>query len=229
LSVSDKFKDEERPSTYGYHSGYNKPLSIALQLERLHQLFPGLGTDFAEEVGNLPLPVKAEGMFIIPRWGRIAPTHNEAVQIALNLLEKTRDGAFYNYRAGQIGPEWHRQSVRAQQFWETLGNKQGENGFIVFPAQFGLNHRGRSVRRAREVMPGGEFGLGAWATIVMLLTHPNRLAHFDDLWIDCPGDEYDDPDDGGRFAQSPYLGFGGGKVKFGARDNCGSASGFLLQ
>jgi len=46
---------------------------------------------------------------------------------------------------------------------------------LVVPAQFGLRHRGRSVRRVREVMNANEFGLGVFAIGIMLLTHPERL------------------------------------------------------
>src|SRR3989338_10888712 len=46
LSVSDKFKDEEVKSSYGYLSGY-KPKGITEQTNILRQLFPGVG--FAAE------------------------------------------------------------------------------------------------------------------------------------------------------------------------------------
>jgi hypothetical protein len=103
------------------------------------------------------------------------------------------------------------------------------------PAQFGLRHRGRSVRRAREVFNASEFGLDTFAVGIMLLTHPERLQHYDDLWIDCAGDEYDDPGDDGRFSLAPYFCFSCGKVELLARrfdvagGYCGSASGFVSQ
>jgi hypothetical protein len=102
----------------------------------------------------------------------------------------------------------------------------------VVPAQFGIRHRGRSVRRAREVMSANECGLGAFAIGIMILTHPERLSHYNDLWIDCAGDEFDDPDSGVRFDCAPCFEFDGDEVKFvtdyvvSASGSYGSASGF---
>ena len=62
---------------------------------------------------------------------------------------------------------------------------------------------------------------------------PERLQHDDDLWIDCAGDEYDDPDDDVRFSYAPVFNFAFGGVGFevgwfdAGGDDCGSASGFL--
>ncbi len=106
---------------------------------------------------------------------------------------------------------------------------------LIIAAQFGLRHRGRSVRRARLVVSSeGGFGLGAFATGCMLLVHPNRLQHYNDLWIDGGGDEYS-PGGDGEFSQAPCWGFSGGRLEFGARDvgrasdYCGAASGFYPQ
>jgi hypothetical protein len=83
-------------------------------------------------------------------------------------------------------------------------------------------------------MNANEFGLGAFAIGIMILTHPERLQHYDDLWIDCAGDEFA-PDADGVFSRSPYFEFDGGRVEFGsgwvddAHDYCGSASGLVSQ
>jgi hypothetical protein len=62
----------------------------------------------------------------------------------------------------------------------------------------------------------------------MLLTHPERLQHHDDLWIDCAGDEYDYPNADGQFGDSSFSDLGG-EVGAGAFERCGSASAFLSQ
>jgi hypothetical protein len=118
---------------------------------------------------------------------------------------------------------------------EALGEAQKGYDILVVVAQFGLRHRGRSVRRAREVMPKGtEFGLGAFEVGCMILTHPERLADYDDLWIDCAGNEYA-PGGDGDFSSAPYFFFYDGKVGFGAgwgggaSESYGSASAFLPQ
>lgn len=232
LSVSNQYADEETESSYGYLSGY-KPKGITEQTNILRQLFPGVG--FADEkLAEGQLPPNAEGWFAIPRWEKIAPTYGEAVQKVLDLIKQTRNGAFYNYRDGQLGPQYLRQSQKSAKAFQKLGDEQKDHDILVVPAQFGLRHRGRSVRRAREVMNANEFGLGAFAVGIMILTHPERLMNYDDLWIDCAGDEFA-PDADGDFSKSPYFEFSGDNVGFDAywvdvaRGDYGSASGLVSQ
>ncbi len=45
--LTDRFKNEEVRSSYGYLSGYTKPIGITLQTNRLRELFPGIG--YADE------------------------------------------------------------------------------------------------------------------------------------------------------------------------------------
>lgn len=136
-----------------------------------------------------------------------------------------------NYCEDRLGPQYLQQSKRSEAMWRKLGDEQKNGSILIVPCQSGLRHRGRSVRRAREVMNASEFGLGAFAVGVMLLTHPERLKHYDDLWIDCAGDEYS-TGAGGLFGMAPCFDFDDGGVRFGARwcgyagGRCGSASGF---
>ena len=232
LSISNQFADEEAESNLGYLSGY-KPKSIAEQLIVLRQLFPDISS-VGEKLTGQSLPSNAEGYFVIPRREKIASTYGEAVQKVLDIIKQTRSGKFYNYRENCLGPQYLHQSAKTAKALQTLGDQQKDYDILVVPAQFGLRHRGRSVRRAREVMSVSEFGLNAFSIGIILLTHPERLQHYDDLWIDCAGDEYSD-DGGGRFEGAPYFGFSDGGVKFGAcsvgdADGlCGSASAFLPQ
>ena len=68
----------------------------------------------------------------------------------------------------------------------------------------------------------------------MLLTHPERFATGNELWIDFSGAEYS-PDADGRFENCPYANFHGGLVNFGSDwfgytyGNFGSVSAFLPQ
>ena len=232
LSVSNQFADEEVESSYGYLSGY-KPKGITEQTNILRQLFPGIG--FAnEKLAEQPLPPNAKGWFAIPKWQSVAKTYNEAVQKVLDLIKKQRKGMFYNWREGKLGEKYFRQHERTAKKLETLAEQQKDYDILVVATQFGLRHRGRSVRRAREVFTANEFGLGAFEIGCMLLTHPERLQHYDDLWIDCAGNEYA-PDADGDFSRAPYFGFNDGRVEFVtgwfdcARASCGSASGFLPQ
>jgi len=234
LSVSDKFKNEEAASNYGYLSGYRKPKSITEQVQILSQIFPGVGNAL-EKLAERAIPANAEGWFAIPKWQTIAPTYSEAVEKVLDAIKKARNGKFQNYRDGQINGERLRQSARTASVFQKLGDEQKDHDILVVAAQFGIRHRGRSVRRVREVFSQNEFGLGAYACGIMILTHAERLEHLDDLWIDCAGDEFDDPDAVVRFARAPCFLFRVGRVRFGTRwfghadEGYGSASAFVPQ
>lgn len=145
------------------------------------------------------------------------------------MIKQTRNGKFYNYRDGQLGQSQLLESAKSASIFQKLAGEQKDQDILVVPAQFGIRHRGRSVRRAREVMNANECGLGAFAIGIMLLAHPKRLKRYDDLWIDCAGDEFA-PNADGVFSESRCFGFGGYKVGFVTRvvgyacDSYGSAS-----
>ncbi len=223
LSITNQYADEEVESTYGYLSGYTKPKTIAEQVNTFSGLLSGTTIGFADaDIARGELPDGEEGHFAIPRWQKIAPTYGEAVQKVLDLLnrptaiEQAYGGRFKNWREGQLGPNNLRQSAKSVSVWEKLGNEQ-MGDFLVVPAQFGLRHRGRSVRRAREVMRKEEFGLGAFAVGIMLLTHMDRLQNVDDLWIDCTGDEFHDPQNSDApFDHAPFFSFYDDELEFDA-------------
>src|SRR3989344_4258507 len=230
LSVSNQFTDEEVQSNYAYPKGYTVR-GITEQTNILRQLFPGIG--FADEkLANQPLPPNAEGWFAIPKLEKFAPTYGEAVEKVLAMTGSKRK--FYNYRDGQLGVEYLRQHAKTVKMFQKLGDEQKDFDILVVPAQFGLRHRGRSVRRAREVFTANEFGLGAFAIGIMVLTHPERLVQWEQLHVDCAGDEFA-PGAGGDFSSAPFFDFDGGGVEFGARwyvyadGHYGSASAFLSQ
>lgn len=230
LTFTNVFADEELLSDYGYLSGYALPNGLGHQLEVLREHFPNLrpstvNTQFVE-CGVLPAE---KGLFYVPRWQLIAPTYNDAVVKALDALRRARKGKLDNPCEGRLGPEYLRETDRKRLGFEKIAHAQPGQDILVVAAQFGLRHRGRSVRRARAVMLGNEFGLGAFEVLIMLLTHPERLQHYDDLWLDCAGDEYS-PCATEQFEDCPYL---YGKITFNthwfgrATDFCGSVSAFL--
>jgi len=238
----ETFENEEVSSSYGYLSGY-KPFGLTGQTNRLRELFSGLGfanQDLLQQIenGQVKLPKGAEGWFAIPNWmknpGIFGETYAEAVQKVLIMIKQARDGKFYNYREGLIDNKHLRQSAKALEAWKQVAEAQGNPDILIVAGQFGLRHRGRSVRRARVVMTSGEFGLGAFAIGCMLLTHPKRLMNYNDLWIDCAGDEFS-PDGDGDFSVAPFFRFDDVKVWFDTRyvddanDRYGTASGFPSQ
>ncbi len=248
LSASGKFKDEEVPSKYGYLSGYRpEGQDLDCQIMIIQNLFPGLGganQDYLQRVnsGEIKVQKPAEKFFAIPNiWKQgglpviFGTTYSEALLRVLDLLKQTRDGKFKNYCEGQLDEKRLHQSEHTQKFFRDISEAQGSPDILIVPAQFGIRHCGRSVRRAREVSLTNEFGLGAFAVGIMILTHPERLQHCDDLWVDCAGDEFDDSDLDVRFDNAFFFGFDRVGVRFGMRfvgstiASFGSPSGFVPQ
>lgn len=241
LSVTNEYANEEGKSNFGYLSGYTKPVEITDQVDILRSHWPSLNPGAAlhyyrKVYPTIQYPRWVEGPFALIRPGFFSDKYGEELEEVLKAIKKDRNGKFYNWREGQTGPQYLRQTAKAARAFQKLGDEQKDHDILVVPAQFGLRHRGRSVRRARAIMNSSEFGLGAFAVGIMILTHPERLKHFDDLWIDCAGDEYSPAADG-VFSNAPVfsLGFGFGRVSFfadwvGSTDECyGSASGFVSQ
>jgi len=231
-SSSPFFASEEVASNYGYPQGYAvKP--ICEQLVALSKHFPKLdaGPMLACSKELPEMPAGAEGPFVVPKWQKVAATYNESFEKALDMFAGTR--TLYNNRKGQLGPKYLRQSERTVRAEEMIASMT-KGDYMLIWAQFGLRWRGRSVRKVRYNYAPNEFGLGSFHSACMLLSHPERLVEWKQLYIDLPGDEYS-PDAGGAFPYAPLFDFRGGWVEFGtgfvgAPDaHCGSASGFLPQ
>ena len=140
---------------------------------------------------------------------------------------------FYNYCEGQLTPDRFRLNARTAHALDLLAEQQ-KGDILIVAAQLGMRHRGKSVHRAREVFVANEFGLGAFAFGIMLLTHPEREVQWEQLHVDCAGDEFAPGADDG-FSESPYFRFDGGWVEFNMSFVVnpsvffGSVSGFLSQ
>jgi hypothetical protein len=189
LSFSQRFKEEEILSDCRYVSGYIRPNSTAEQIKILQAVFPGLGVA-NEKIARRAYPRRSEGWFVYPRWELIAPTYSQACEIALRELGKTLGSRFYNGLVDELRPDNFGNSrlvlnERTLVKLQRIGNQQKGFDLLVFPAQFGLLHRGCSARRTGEVLREKEFGLGLFHVCIMLITHPNRLMSRDDLWAGC--------------------------------------------
>jgi hypothetical protein len=190
---------------------------------------------------NLPaLPNCAEGWFAVPKVSAIAKKffpaitdpaqqYCEVVKLVHKKLAEVRN--FTNYREGQITPNQLRQHSRTVDFLEQMETEQAGD-ILIIAVQYGMKHRGESVRRARETFAGNEFGLTSFILGCMVLVHPERFVRWEELDTDCAGDEFA-PDANGSFSKSPYFNFDNDKLKFdtndvsNANDNFGSVSAFV--
>lgn len=242
LSNTDEFADEEEPSEYGYPSEFTvRP--IREQVDALVALFPGLSLGGTMEYLETlpPVPAGCDGYFAVPKLEVVArlicPEEKDpavqycrAVEYVLGKLAEAR--TFKNWRDGEIDKEHLRQHSRTVEMLAKLAESQ-PGDILIIPGQLGIRHRGKSVRRVRIVFTSNEFGFGAFAVGCILLTNPGRLGTGDELWIDCPGDEWSFEADG-RFGKAPIFVFGdelrfGADGVSGALDGYGSASGFVPQ
>ena len=229
-TVSDKYKDEEVGSNRVYPPTY-RVRPVEAQVTELKKNFPSLGSCL-EKLARRTLPFGAEGWFAIPRWQALAPTYNEAVEMAVGVLATKRK--FQNRIIGRLGPDYLRQSERSQLAEKILGEQQEGNDILVVGAQAGMLHRGSSARRTRVAMAGNEFGLGVFAFVSMLLTHPERLSTGDTLMIDCSGDEYSVRGDY-TFDRVPLFDYDMAGIEFSifyedrARNLWGTPTGFLYK
>jgi hypothetical protein len=185
-TYSDKYKDEHVASDRVYPSTY-RVLPIEAQVTELRKTFPALKTCH-EKLARRSLPEGAEAWFAIPRWQAVAPTYNEATQMAIDALASKR--RFSNRLIGKITEIYLHQTERTVLAGNIVREQQEGYDILVVGAQFGMLHRGSSARRTRITLAGNEFCLGVFDIVCMLLTHPLRLSAGNALMIDCGGDEY---------------------------------------
>lgn len=242
-SVTNQYADEVVSSSYTYPGEYKGPKPIDEQIRTIASLFGLDWTQAMEFAKNLPtLPEGSEGWFAIPKVSSVgkkyfpaitdpATQYCEAVKLVFTKLAKNR--SFTNYRDGEIVPSKLRQHARTVDFLERMEAEQ-TGDILILDVQYGMRHRGKSVRRARETFASNEFGLGAFALGCMALVHPERYVRWEELDTDCAGDEFS-PDADGVFSGAPIFCFDGVRLEFGAGDvsdargGCGSASGFIPQ
>ncbi len=235
---------DEVASSYTYPLEYSGPKPIDEQITALAEMLdldPASALAFAESLPTLP--EGAEGWFAIPSPVALAAKHfpvtdpafeQNCAGINLILAKIANSQSFYNYREGQITTAQLRVAVRTADAMATVSETQDESEILIIAAQLGHRHRGKSVRRAREVFVANEFGLGSLIVGAITLTHPERFVRWEQLQVDCAGDEFS-PGADGEFYSAPCFLFYGGRVGFrtvwvSVTDaRYGSASGFLPQ
>ena len=227
----NQYANEEVASSYTYPPEYKGPKPIEEQIKAVAEILGLNPASALAYIQNLPdlksfVPEDAlpfVGWFAFPR----------AIAINAVLAKIAASRAFYNYRASQM--DRFRLHARTVSMLEQLANQQGNGDILVAVLQLGMRHRGRSTRRAREVFVRNEFGATSVIGGAVTLTHPERFVRWEQLHMDCPGEEFDDPGSAVRFDRAPCFSWYVGKVKFGTRTVAyanglfGSASGFVPQ
>jgi hypothetical protein len=161
------------------------------------------------------------------------PAEQDCAGVSLILSKIAASRRFRNYCEGQITTAQFRVAIRTAEALAQITEVQ-KGDILIIAAQLGLRHRGESVHQAREEFVANEFGLGSLIVGCVTLTHPERFVRWEQLHIDCAGDEFS-PGADGKFDSAPCFRFRDGQVEFYARwvsfanARCGSASGFLPQ
>lgn len=164
-----------------------QPKDVRQQNYILQQSFPFIGCANVY-ITKRKLPANAEGWFAIPKWENIAPTYGEAVEKMIAAIKLKRK--IENCCGHMLESEYLRQNPRTTEMFKQISQEQKDYNVLVVPAQFGLYHKGRSIQEARQAFAPNEFGLGAFAVASMLLTHPERETRWEQIHIDCAGDEF---------------------------------------
>ena len=198
LAASQAEGEEGIVSEYDYPTGWGLK-SVDEQLMILNDFFPNL--TFEAEI-PASLPEGAEGWLVAPKPSRIAKTYNEALERLLSILTGARS-AFSNWREGKLGPEYLRLAEKTVQALDIL-ERSTPGDYLVLAIQCGLRYRASSVSQARESFEEKEYGLGPFEIASLLLTHPERLADYEHLGIDCAGVEYA-PNADRNFSHSLYF------------------------
>ena len=172
-------------STRCYPDGFEFR-SVGQQVATLLEYFPGLDVSHAEELASQVRPVGAEGVAVVPKLSVIASGdfHLGLVK-SLIMLGKTRE--IRNLFEETLTSKYLRLTDNTAVAHTKLDESPGD--VWVFPFQFGMLHRDSSFR-ARVSFGGTEFGLSPYEGTILMLTHPDRITSFGQLYVDCAGCEY---------------------------------------
>jgi hypothetical protein len=224
-STTNQYANEVVSSNYAYPKEYKGPKPIEEQVKTIATMFgldPTQALEFAKNLSTLP--EGSEGWFAIPKVSAVATKqfpgitdkaeqYCEAVKLVHTKLADSR--SFKNYNKGESVFSKLRQHTHTVDFLEHLEAEQ-TGDILIIAVQYGMRHRGKSVRRAIETFASNEFGLGAFAIGCMALVHPERYVRGEELDTDCAGDEFA-PGDDGLFWKAPGFCFCCSKLEFGAR------------
>lgn len=215
-----------------YPSEYQGPLAIEAQIEIIAETFC-LNPRPALAIVNRPMhvPARAEGLFAIPRFDKVAQDYEGAVRCAQSKIEHvpglrigSRDFVVQHLERGS----------RNALAYLTFVDRYCDSDILLVPAQFGRLHAGKPVEFVRRAADSSriEFGLGTFEVLCMLRTHPHRLSSNRALAIDVPGDLYF-PFNRRPAHHAPVVDRSGNRIVIASAlisavdPNCGSVTGFL--
>lgn len=222
------YADEHEEQSANYPDGWRLP-TLAVQADRLASAYPGLDLTF-QDPGNEPM---GDGFALIPKLSAIARIagiedpygagYGPLVEYVLGLFGQSRK--FYNYREGTLTSEHIRLHAEVR---EIIQQREAATpgDCLVLPVSFGNDYAGWSARAAGwEALHSNQLPLDPIQVASLLMASPDRLVAYENLFIDCPGAEYDWYREGG-WSRCPYFHFRGGRVEFDAYYSGGTYSYF---
>jgi len=219
----------------GYPECYQHT-SVEEQIAVLREFWPELNPGSRiKELESRPILSGSEGVWAIPKWESIAGSYGDALDtwIFPALATLSDSGFYYGSRFDALGSDYLRRNEHVQEVFAKM-NAQQDGDILIIQAQFGAHHRTRASLSSRRACMPKEFGLTTFAVACMLLTHPNRLVAHNNLWADCPGDEYHHAHNK-KFSHTPAFSFYAGKIFFSTYPHdidftdCGLVTGFQIE
>lgn len=119
---------------------------------------------------------RADGIFLIPHYTKIAPTEWEAMQKVMTAIDSTR--SFTNYPEGKIDEKHFRSLPRSTELPE------------IVSAQLGKKWVNTTVEDVRSRVDKGEVLMTAYEALMIVLLNPDVQSKQKDIGIDCAGTEY---------------------------------------
>src|SRR3989338_9331948 len=202
----EQYPDEDLGESLPYPLGF-RHRSVDEQMVVWRELCLNRDASYVPNLVGKYVPRGPEFWFICPKPMKVTRGYVYGASLDWALANIAKQRTLKNWREGRLTPE-HLLLVEKTKEAHVLLNQQ-HGDYWVFPAQLGLQHGGRSMRKARLCLREPEFGLGPYEGACAMLTHPNRISGSGQLWLDCAGCEYSSDADG-RFGGCLGFGWSGG-------------------
>lgn len=229
--VVNRFAGETTRLAYYYPRGW-RASGLEEQRDRLMAAFPGIVLPDPVWEGVVPAGFDGPAYNIFPErlglkhdipmgngenYGKVIET---VVMPALKVVYAANGRGCFNHREGQLGPNYIKLRGRGRKILE---DRQAATNLDAFIAPISLGQLWApltySPRNAYEtaILSGKMLPEGSVQVGCHLVAMPDRLAAYEHLFVDCPGDQYNWDADG-CWAYCPYFRFNDDKLKFGAGD-----------